>query len=145
TPEEDAQRRDFTINGLFLDPVGNHVIDYVGGQKDLEKRVLRAIGDPNHRVEEDHLRMLPAVRFAARFGLEIDLSTRQAICAHAAQLARISPERIADELRLALQPPTREISWKLLWELGLIQIIFRSLPEKPKQPLPNERYSGPLF
>ena len=72
TAEEDAKRRDFTINGMFFDPVENKVIDYVGGQADLKNRVLRAIGEANHRFEEDHLRLLRAVRFAARFGLEID-------------------------------------------------------------------------
>src|SRR5688572_18826647 len=72
TAEEDARRRDFTINGMFYDPVEDKVIDYVEGQADLQNRVLRAIGDPEHRIDEDRLRMLRAVRFAARFGLTID-------------------------------------------------------------------------
>ena len=71
--EEDAKRRDFTINGLFLDPIDDRVIDYVGGQEDLKAAILRAIGEPNHRFEEDHLRLLRAVRFASRFGLAIDI------------------------------------------------------------------------
>src|SRR5438067_13328797 len=72
TAEEDAKRRDFTINGLFFDPLEDRVIDYVGGQEDLTARRLRAIGDPWQRFEEDHLRLLRAVRFAARFDLEIE-------------------------------------------------------------------------
>src|SRR3954471_7154893 len=72
TAEEDAKRRDFTINGLFLDPVENKIIDYVGGQEDLKAKRLRAIGDPNERFAEDHLRLLRAIRFAARFNLTIE-------------------------------------------------------------------------
>src|SRR4051794_4528637 len=80
TPEQDAQRRDFTINGLFLDPLDHdRVIDFVGGQDDLKHKILCAIGEPSHRFEEDHLRMLRAVRFAARFGLRIDPATFDAI------------------------------------------------------------------
>src|SRR4029077_16385551 len=86
TAEEDARRRDFTINGLFQDPIESKVIDYVGGQEDLKNRVLRAIGTPEHRFEEDHLRLLRAVRFAARFQLTIEPATAAAIRAHAPQL-----------------------------------------------------------
>src|SRR5437763_2390306 len=108
TAEEDAKRRDFTINGLFMDPLdGDRVIDFVGGQEDLKNKVLRAIGEPNHRFEEDHLRLLRAVRFAARFGLQVDAATADAIQSHAAQLKRISPERICEELRLMLGAPSR--------------------------------------
>src|SRR5205814_543559 len=92
TAEEDAKRRDFTINGMFFDPIEDRVIDYVGGQEDLKNKVLRAIGEPNHRFEEDHLRLLRAVRFAARFGLTIEPATAEAIKRHAEQLKRISPE-----------------------------------------------------
>jgi len=90
TAEEDAKRRDFTINGLFFDPIENHVIDYVGGQEDLKNKVLRAIGEPNHRFEEDHLRLLRAVRFAARFDLTIEhatASSRSACFASASPMA----------------------------------------------------------
>src|SRR5204862_6613364 len=130
----DAQRRDFTINGLFFDPIENKVIDYVGGQDDLRARVLRAIGEPNYRFEEDHLRLLRAVRFAARFGLTIEPNTADAIARHAEQLQRISPERIAEELRLMLPPPTRLLAWKMLWYFRLMQVIFRMLPEQPDCP-----------
>jgi poly(A) polymerase len=129
TAEEDAKRRDFTINGLFLDPLdGNRVIDYVGGQADVLDRVLRAIGNPSDRFEEDHLRLLRAVRFAARFGLGVEPATAWAIARHADALRRISPERIADELRRMLAPPTRQAAWTMLWEYGLIHVIMRMLP-----------------
>lgn len=133
TAEEDAKRRDFTINGLFLDPLdGDKVIDFVGGSDDLKHRVLRAIGDPQQRFAEDYLRMLRAPRFAARFGLTIDPMTRQAIIDHAARLAQISPERINDELERMLTPITRVAAWSLLWELKLIPVIFRFLPDAPR-------------
>lgn len=131
---QDALRRDFTINGLFLDPVDDRVIDHVGGQSDLQSKVLRAIGDPEHRFEEDHLRLLRAVRFAARFELTIEPTTAAAIRRHAPHLTRISPERVGEELRLMLTPPTRIAAKRLLWEFRLIQVIFRTLPEHPEHP-----------
>jgi poly(A) polymerase len=131
TAQEDAQRRDFTINGLFLDPLeGNRVIDYVGGQDDLAARRLRAIGDPAARFAEDHLRLLRAVRFAARFGLEIAPATAMAIEERAGLLKGISPERICIELREMLCPPTRSAAWLLLWKFKLIHVVMRFLPLK---------------
>jgi poly(A) polymerase len=132
--EEDAKRRDFTINGMFLDPIENKVIDYVGGQRDLRNKWLRAIGNPDERFEEDHLRLLRAVRFAARFGLEIKGETAVSIANHAEQLVRISPERIAEELRLMLTPPTREAAWRELRRFALLPVIFRHLPGTAKKP-----------
>ncbi len=129
TAQEDAQRRDFTINGLFLDPLdGDRVIDYVGGQEDLAARRLRAIGDPAARFGEDHLRLLRAVRFAARFGLEIAPATAMAIEQSAGLLKGISPERIAEELRLMLRPATRSAAWLLLWKFKLLHVVLRFLP-----------------
>ncbi|MGE5610237.1 MAG: CCA tRNA nucleotidyltransferase, partial [Bacillota bacterium] len=129
TAEEDAQRRDFTINGLFMDPLEkDRVIDYVGGLEDLKIKRLRAIGDPAKRFAEDHLRLLRAVRFAARFGLEIEGSTAAAILRDAPLLKRISPERIADELRLMLTPPTRGHAWEMLWHFRLVEVVYRFLP-----------------
>lgn len=128
TPQHDAQRRDFTINGLFLDPLENRVIDYVGGQQDLADRRLRAIGDPAARFREDHLRLLRAVRFAARFDLQVDPDTAAAIRHDAPLLRRISPERIADELRRMLTVPTRPRAWQLLWDFALVDTLFRFLP-----------------
>jgi poly(A) polymerase len=106
------------------------VIDYVGGQEDLKNKILRAIGEPNHRFEEDHLRMLRAVRFAARFCLVIDDATADAILSHREHLKRISPERIAGELRLMLTPFTRDHAWIGLCHFKLDQVIFRHLPER---------------
>lgn len=132
TAEEDAQRRDFTINGLFLDPLDDdRVIDYVGGQADLADRRLRAIRNPAERFAEDHLRLLRAVRFAARFGLEIEPKTAAAMLAHAPLLKGISPERIGEELRLTLRPPTRNLAWPLLWQFRLVDVIFRFVPLPP--------------
>jgi poly(A) polymerase len=130
TAVEDAQRRDFTINGLFLDPVDNRIIDYVGGQADLAAKQLRAIGNADQRFAEDHLRMLRAVRFASRLGFEIEPVTAKAIAAHAQELIRISPERIAEELRKMLTPPTRDRAYRLLCAFGFIPILMRFLPEK---------------
>jgi poly(A) polymerase len=129
TAEEDAKRRDFTINGLFMDPLdGDKVIDYVGGQADLAAKVVRAIGNPDERFAEDHLRLLRAVRFAARLGFEIEPTTADAIRRHAAELPRISPERIADELRRMVVGPSRKLAWRGLHDLGLADSVFRHLP-----------------
>jgi tRNA nucleotidyltransferase/poly(A) polymerase len=134
TAEEDAKRRDFTINGLFLDPLENHVIDYVGGQEDLKERVLRAIGNANERFEEDHLRLLRAVRFASRFGLSIEAGTAAAMRAHVEQLKRISPERIAEELRAMLTSPARNVAYRLLRDFRLLRIILRFMPDAVDPP-----------
>src|SRR5277367_4221595 len=98
TAEEDAQRRDFTINGLFFDPVAERLIDYVGGEADLRAGIIRAIGNPADRFAEDHLRLLRAVRFAARLIFQIEPKTWDAICADAPSIKTISAERIRDEL-----------------------------------------------
>jgi poly(A) polymerase len=128
--EEDAKRRDFTINGLFLDPIENRVIDYVGGKEDLAGKRIRAIGIPAERFGEDHLRLLRAVRFAARLGFEIEPATATAIAQLAPRLKGISPERVGDELRLMLTPPTRDTAWRLLWNLRLGPEISRLLPKR---------------
>ena len=135
--EEDAKRRDFTINGLFLDPIANQVIDYVGGQVDLKNRVLRAIGNPDERFAEDHLRLLRAVRFSARFSLNIESTTAQAIAKHAGHLKRISPERIAEELRMMLTPASRSRAWLMLRQYGLDEVIFRFLKDDGPKPHPE--------
>ena len=103
----DAERRDFTINGMFLDPLAGEVIDYVGGRADLEAKVLRAIGDPLARFAEDKLRLVRAVRFASRFGLAIDPGTSRPLEAMADQVRVVSAERIAQELRRMLAHPAR--------------------------------------
>ena len=98
TPEDDAQRRDFTINGMFLDPVSDEVIDLVGGRRDLEARIIRAIGDPQARLREDRLRMLRGVRLASRLGFEIEPATFAAMRAAAHTITDIAWERIGDEV-----------------------------------------------
>lgn len=132
TAEEDAKRRDFTINGLFLDPATNDVIDYVGGRTDLTALLVRAIGVPDERFEEDHLRLLRAIRFAARFGFEIEPVTAAAISRHAHHLIRISPERIADELRQMLSSTTRVRAAELLEQFKLLPIIWRFMRQPPR-------------
>ena len=124
--EHDAQRRDFTINGLFFDPLANQVIDYVGGQEDLKRGVIRAIGDPLARIAEDKLRMLRAVRFAARFAFTIEERTLAAIRQQAHELVIVSAERVAAELRLILTHASRVRGLELLAETGLLEVI---LPE----------------
>jgi len=131
TAEEDAKRRDFTINGMFYDPVEEKVIDYVGGRADLQGRLLRAIGNPRERFGEDYLRLLRAVRFAARFDLEIEPATADAMLKSAGWLSAITPERIAEELRLMLAPPTRTRAWPMLWRFKLTDVIFRYLVQGP--------------
>ncbi len=126
-PREDAQRRDFTINGMFYDPATREVIDYVGGQADLKAGVIRAIGEPQRRFAEDHLRMLRAVRFAARFGFEIESSTLAAIRTHAAELRGISAERIRQELDLILGHDSRARGWALLRAAGLDPYLIPGL------------------
>lgn len=140
TAEEDAKRRDFTINGLFLDPIEDRVIDYVGGQADLNAKVLRAIGNADERFAEDHLRLLRAIRFASRLGFHIEPATAKAIAAHARELQRISPERIADELRRMLTPPTRDQAFRLLRQFQLLDILMRFLPERMTT-RPDETFS----
>lgn len=141
SPEMDASRRDFTINGMFLDPVADRVIDYVGGREDLERRVLRAIGDPRARFREDKLRLLRAVRMAARFRLAIDPATEAAIRAMAREVVAVSAERIAQELRRMLVHPTRVRAMGLALDLGVLEavippaVLMRGLFQgKPMQP-----------
>lgn len=126
TPEDDAQRRDFTVNGLFENPETGEVIDYVGGQADLDRQLLRAIGDPEKRFAEDRLRMLRAVRFATTLGFEIDPATFAAIRAHAGAVHEISVERVRDELVKTFLHPNRVRGFDLLVESGLMKEI---LPE----------------
>ena len=127
TPERDAQRRDFTINGLFFDPLANEVLDFVDGQADLQAGVVRAIGDARERFNEDKLRMLRAVRFTAVFGFELEPRTRAAIEAMAAEITVVSPERIGMELRAMLAHASRGQAMALLREIGLLQYVLPDL------------------
>ncbi len=123
---EDARRRDFTLNGMFYDPVEDKVIDYVGGCADIERKTIRAIGDPLHRFEEDRLRMLRAVRFAARFGFDIEEKTYNALVSQASEIHCVSAERIRDEMTKILVGPRAGWAVRCLRETGLLREI---LPE----------------
>lgn len=124
--EEDARRRDFTVNGLFYDPICAQLRDYVGGQADLEAKILRAIGDPEARFAEDRLRMLRAVRFATVLGFEIEPNTWKAVQKHATSIVEVSAERIRDELLKTFHSPLRVRGLDLLDQSGLLNQI---LPE----------------
>jgi len=127
TAEEDAARRDFTINGMFFDPEKEEVIDFVGGRADLERRLIRAIGDPAKRFAEDRLRMLRAVRFATVLGFEIDPATWDAIVENADAITQISAERIREELVKIFLSPNRARGWDLLDASGLMRNILPEL------------------
>jgi poly(A) polymerase len=125
-PYQDAQRRDFTINGLFYDPKTGRILDSVGGGDDLQSKVIRAIGNPSERFKEDALRLLRAVRFSTRFGFQIEPATATAIHARARLITKVSAERIRDELNGMWTGPRPAQSLQLLAELGLLDLI---LPE----------------
>jgi poly(A) polymerase len=126
TPQEDVQRRDFTINGLLMRHDTGEVLDYVGGQADLAAKVIRAIGEPDRRFTEDKLRMMRAVRFASRFGFEIEAATFRAIRRHVAEIHQVSPERLRDELTKMLAEGAGRRALELLDETWLLQQV---LPE----------------
>jgi len=128
---EDAQRRDFTINGLFLDPLSGAVHDFVGGRDDLAAGVVRAIGVPAMRFGEDHLRMLRAVRFAAFFGFALDAETRTAVERMAHLVTSVSPERVAAELRAMVSRAGRRRALELLDETGLAREVLPELAPGP--------------
>jgi poly(A) polymerase len=121
---EDALRRDFTINGMFFDPLRGELLDYVGGQEDLKAKVLRAIGEPAVRFTEDKLRLLRAARFATRFELTVEPATSAAVQRMAGQIGVVSAERIAEELRKLLVDRRRARGVDLLYELGLVAHVL---------------------
>ena len=123
---EDVQRRDFTINGMMLDPATGEILDFVGGREDLKAGIIRAIGDPERRFAEDKLRMLRAVRFAARFDYQIDPATLAAIKKSAPQIHQVSCERVRDELTRMLTEGRARRAFELLDTSGLLREV---LPE----------------
>jgi poly(A) polymerase len=127
SPREDAARRDFTINGMFLDPLSNEVFDYVGGRQDLEAGVVRAIGDPTARFAEDKLRLIRAARFSARFQFIIEGQTAAALQQMAGEIRVVAAERVAQELKRMLVHPTRSAGMTLLLRLGLLDAILPQL------------------
>src|SRR3989449_912883 len=146
SPEEDAQRRDFTINGMFYDPVAEEVIDFVGGRSDVAAKLVRAIGDPAQRFAEDRLRMLRAVRFATALDYKIDSQTWDALLASAPSINQISAERIRDELVRIFISPNRVRGWDLLDSSGLMRAILPEL-EAMKGVLQPEQFhpEGDVF
>jgi poly(A) polymerase len=126
TPQEDVQRRDFTINGLLMRHDTGEVLDYVGGQADLKAKLIRAIGEPDRRFTEDKLRMMRAVRFAARFGFEIEAATFRAIRRHVSEIQQVSSERLREELTKMLTEGAARRAFELLDETWLLQQV---LPE----------------
>jgi poly(A) polymerase len=127
SPEEDAKRRDFTINGMFFDPAKNEVIDFVGGRTDIDAKIIRAIGQPRARFNEDRLRMLRAIRFATVLDYQIDNQTWKALVENAAAINEISAERIRDELLKIFLSANRVRGWELLDESGLMRAVLPEL------------------
>jgi poly(A) polymerase len=133
TAAQDASRRDFTINGMFYDPLKEQVIDHVEGQADLARRIIRTIGDPQERFGEDYLRMLRAIRFSTQLGFAIEPATYQAIRRNAASIVHISGERIALELEGILTAPNRAAGAAMLIETGLVEAIFPGCAGPPAE------------
>ena len=126
--EHDARRRDFTVNGLFFDPIADQVHDFVGGRDDLTRGVIRAIGRPDERLAEDYLRLLRAVRFAARLDYQIEPQTADALRRFAPQLEQISRERIGMEVQLMFEHPTRAAAAQLLADYALDDVVLADQP-----------------
>lgn len=146
TPEEDTARRDFTINGIFFDPISQKHIDFVNGRSDIEKKVVRAIGDPDLRFQEDHLRLLRAVRFAARFNYEIEEKTWKSIKLNASGISKISKERVRDELTKILLNENRVLGFDLLVDSGLmVHIIPEILQLRGCEQPPQFHPEGDVF
>jgi poly(A) polymerase len=134
SPEEDAKRRDFTINGMFFDPIDGKILDFVGGQEDIEKGIIRTIGDPYERFSEDRLRMIRAVRFAMRFNFSIENATKKAITKLANSiLPAVSMERIWQEFCKIRSAERFSEALLLMAELGLLETIFPPLQKTPKE------------
>jgi poly(A) polymerase len=145
-PREDVARRDFTINGMMLDPVNGEVLDFVGGREDLEAGIIRAIGDPEQRFAEDKLRMLRALRFAARFEYDIEAGTLAAIQRHAHEIQVVSRERVRDELTKMLTEGHARRAFLLLDESGLLKEVLPEISAmKGVQQPPEFHPEGDVF
>ena len=146
SPKEDALRRDFTVNGLFYDPLEKRVIDYVGGREDLKRKLIRAIGDPAKRFSEDKLRMLRAVRFAAALDFKVDPATFKAVQSGAGRITEVSPERIREELVGIFTGPNPGRGLELLDESGLLKVILPEVENmKGVQQPPEFHPEGDVF
>jgi poly(A) polymerase len=145
-PREDVQRRDFTINGMMLDPATNGILDFVGGRDDLKAGIVRAIGDPELRFAEDKLRMLRAVRFAARFGYQIDPATLAAIQKLAPKIHQVSCERVREELTKMLTEGRARCAFELLDTTGLSREVLPEIAAmKGVQQPPQFHPEGDVF
>jgi poly(A) polymerase len=143
---EDAIRRDFTVNGLFFDPIANQRHDWVGGEADLRAKIIRTIGSPDERFAEDHLRLLRAIRFAAQLGFEIEARTFAAIQKHAEKIRVVSAERIRDELLKLFAPPHAARGLTLLHESGLMPHVLPELvPTLTCDQSPDHHPEGTVF
>jgi len=129
TPEEDAKRRDFTVNGLFYDIKTFSVIDYVGGLKDLERKVIRSIGDPNVRFREDPVRMMRAIKFAAKLDFSLEKSCRKALMEHHADILNASVPRVCDEVYRLFTVNASEVAFKMMWEFKLLEDLLPEVNE----------------
>ena len=127
SPEEDVLRRDFTINGLFYDPITHSVIDYVGGWDDIHKKLLRAIGDPLIRFRQDPVRMIRLLKFRARFGFDVDTSARDALIACRKEIIKSAPARILEEILRMLESGSSARFIHLMQQSGMLQLIFPKL------------------
>lgn len=146
TPEEDALRRDFTINGMFWDPINEKLYDYVGGKRDLQEGIIRAIGNPHERFFEDRLRMMRAVRYATRFNFPIDKDTKQAIIDHAdALLPAVAMERIWQEFKKMSQFAHFDRGLVLMHAVHLLPHIFPSLKTLSTAEIERRLSALPLF
>lgn len=134
SPEEDALRRDFTINGLFYDSATQTIIDYVGGYPDIQKKVLRTIGQPFIRFRQDPVRMLRLLKFQARFGLDVDPPVRIALLENRQEIVKSSPNRIQEELLRMLESGASEPFFRLLTEHGMLHLLMPALGEYLESP-----------
>lgn len=139
--EEDAQRRDFTINGIFYDPVEEKFIDFVDGKSDLKRGLLRFIGNPDERINEDFLRILRAVRFKNRFDLDYEHNTLRALKLHASLVTQVSAERIREELTKILMHPSRAEALDDLMEFGILERILPEVERMRHTPQPADLHS----
>jgi poly(A) polymerase len=129
TVEQDARRRDLTVNGLFYDPLKGKVLDYVDGRKDLDARLIRTIGDPEVRFREDPVRILRAIKFATRLGFSIEDDTFAAMKAHVGELVRCAPARLQEELLRLLTSGHAAEAWRLCAEVGVIRAVLPELDD----------------
>ena len=145
TPEEDAKRRDFTINGMFFDPITETIYDYVGGKEDLEKGIIRTIGKAYDRFSEDYLRMLRAIRFSVRFDFEIERETWQALCDLSHHIVDISAERVFVELNKMLIGPHPSKAIRLLQQCGLLEKVLPEVANMAGVEQPKEFHEHDVF